>query len=1099
MKNYYLVLLLVLFLFCSAISPQNIEIIKKENLLKLSEKWEKSSQQEKEKALHIAKQNGIPISKFSTSEAYELQEFKNGIPHYYTTNNIVGAMTISTDRVWRRSNIGYTLTGDKMVLGIWDGAGVRTTHQEFTGRVTQIDNPDSLHYHATHVAGTMVAAGIVENAIGMAYEAKLHAYDWNNDESEAASAAANGLLVSNHSYGEESGWYFLPGDTLWSWFGDISVNDKEDFHFGFYDTSTARWDVIANNAPYYLVVRAAGNDRGEGPPSQPVNHYEYVNNRRFIVSDYRDIDGGNSGYDCLPINCTGKNLFIVGAVEDIFGGYENPSDVVMSSFSSWGPTDDGRIKPDIVANGVKLYSATSDSDDSYHLYSGTSMASPCVSGSIGLLLEEQRKLHGDQLLLSSTIKAIVIQTADEAGQYDGPDYKFGWGLMNTQKAVDLMIANASNPDTKLIKEFSLTDGIVQEFQLNCLGGDDLRATICWNDPASTPVDPQLNPADLMLVNDIDLRIIDSSNNIYYPWILDPANPNSAATEGDNFRDNVEQVVIPSPEPGLYTIQISHKNSLQGGSQVVSLIATTNSELIQLSSPLNTMNNVSTNPTFKWNALEGNYTYNLQVSDTKDFSSIIIDKSDITKNYYQVKSLNENTQYFWRVRYKNQYGFSDWSNTWTLSTGPSPTEAGYSILMDGNYSYIAAPHSSAIDICEDQDIVTMEAWIYINKYFGGFFPIMEKYENSIDWGWAIMVTQQNGVNFNMIWSSIDLPYSFQLKKWTHVAITYSRSEGHIRLYINGNLVFTAEYDGDIPDTSEGDSLYIGRNRSGNDEYMNGMIDEFRIWSTVRTEQEIQDNMFSILNGNESGLVCYFNFDEGVDFQTADKAGDLETGKLMNEPLWMISSIPFSISAQPVLVSPENNLSDVNVTPEFIWEPAFSANDYKLQLSMDNSFSNIYLEVTTDKTEYKSQEIEPNTTYYWRVRSNNLQGESPWSDTWSFSTIIVEVEDKEKLPEEFSLFQNYPNPFNPSTKIKYTIPRLGGQASVGNGHTRSITNVILKVYDILGHEVTTLVNEQQLPGSYEVEFSSDSQHLVSGIYFYKLTAGSFIETKKMLLLK
>ena len=122
----------------------------------------------------------------------------------------------------------------------------------------------------------------------------------------------------------------------------------------------------------------------------------------------------------------------------------------------------------------------------------------------------------------------------------------------------------------------------------------------------------------------------------------------------------------------------------------------------------------------------------------------------------------------------------------------------------------------------------------------------------------------------------------------------------------------------------------------------------------------------------------------------------------------------------------------------------------------------------------------------------------------------VESQLTEPNNYELFQNYPNPFNPSTKIKYTIPRLGGQASVGTGHTsissregkeRSDRGVLvtLKIYNILGHEVTTLVNEQQLPGNYEVEFSSSSQHLVSGIYFYKLTAGNFIETKKMLLLK
>ena len=98
--------------------------------------------------------------------------------------------------------------------------------------------------------------------------------------------------------------------------------------------------------------------------------------------------------------------------------------------------------------------------------------------------------------------------------------------------------------------------------------------------------------------------------------------------------------------------------------------------------------------------------------------------------------------------------------------------------------------------------------------------------------------------------------------------------------------------------------------------------------------------------------------------------------------------------------------------------------------------------------------------------------------------------DKIPTSFKLEQNYPNPFNPTTKIKYSIP------DVGNADLRSLQTT-LKVYDILGKEVTTLVNQQQQPGNYEAEFNAGS--LASGIYFYKMQAGSFFQTKKMLLLK
>lgn len=106
-----------------------------------------------------------------------------------------------------------------------------------------------------------------------------------------------------------------------------------------------------------------------------------------------------------------------------------------------------------------------------------------------------------------------------------------------------------------------------------------------------------------------------------------------------------------------------------------------------------------------------------------------------------------------------------------------------------------------------------------------------------------------------------------------------------------------------------------------------------------------------------------------------------------------------------------------------------------------------------------------------------------DDFGDSTIVSVKDEKSDVPNSFKLFQNYPNPFNPTTNIKYEIS--------------SIANVKLTVYDILGREIETLVNEEKLPGSYEVKFNAS--HLSSGTYFYVLRAGNFSETKKMLLMK
>jgi len=111
------------------------------------------------------------------------------------------------------------------------------------------------------------------------------------------------------------------------------------------------------------------------------------------------------------------------------------------------------------------------------------------------------------------------------------------------------------------------------------------------------------------------------------------------------------------------------------------------------------------------------------------------------------------------------------------------------------------------------------------------------------------------------------------------------------------------------------------------------------------------------------------------------------------------------------------------------------------------------------------------------------------------LVTAIDEEKNIPTKFELSQNYPNPFNPSTTIKYTIP------SVISTKGRNL-NVQLKVYDVLGNEVATLVNEEKPAGTYEVEFSvgrESSPAIASGIYFYELKAGEYISTKKMILLK
>ncbi len=487
---------------------------------------------------------------------------ETGMMLFNTTCNAGAGRTVGTNQVWPGGAAGTSLTGDLAGnrLGIWDGGGVRLSHQEFDGRVAQADGGAGDKEHPTHVAGTMIAAGVDATAKGMAYEATLRAYDWNNDDGEMAAAAGAGMLISNHSYGQAAGWNNSSGN--WRWYGDVSISAVEDYSYGFYNRRAETWDRIAVNNPYYLICKAAGNDRDK---SHSGTHEVLINNSWQTSTAQRNDVGP---YDCIASYAVAKNILTVGAVRKITGGWTEPSDVVMTSFSGWGPADDGRIKPDVVAPGQNIKSSTDGSDYAYESFQGTSMATPVVSGSLILLQEQYHDLHND-FMLASALKGLTIHTTDEAGTAPGPDYQYGWGLINIPRAVAMI--NSGLPYSIQQRTLGNNETFAQSYTTD--GSEPLKLTICWTDPPGKPVAPALDPTDLMLVNDLDIRLIRKSDGVVLqPYILNPANPSAAATTGDNFRDNVEQIFISAPQPGAYKLVVSHKNELhEGKPQPYSLI------------------------------------------------------------------------------------------------------------------------------------------------------------------------------------------------------------------------------------------------------------------------------------------------------------------------------------------------------------------------------------------------------------------------------------------------------------------------------------------------------------------------------------------------
>ncbi|MGE5362493.1 MAG: family 10 glycosylhydrolase [Bacteroidota bacterium] len=209
-----------------------------------------------------------------------------------------------------------------------------------------------------------------------------------------------------------------------------------------------------------------------------------------------------------------------------------------------------------------------------------------------------------------------------------------------------------------------------------------------------------------------------------------------------------------------------------------------------------------------------------------------------------------------------------------------------------------------------------------------------------------------------------------------------------------------------------------------------------------------------------------------------------------PYSAVSSFKTGFPVTPALSTPQNKTSNVVINPDFKWNknPGTDAYRFQISYSMTITPSTVLVDSTgiKDTAITLPQFLTVNKNHFWRVAALNQFGQSAWSELFAFKTgTATGVDGEQQVITVFQLNQNYPNPFNPATVIKYSLPAAG--------------NVTLKVYDILGKEVAVLVNEVQNAGSHSVKFSAGDMNLTSGIYLYRLSSGSFSETRKMVLLK
>lgn len=444
------------------------------------------------------------------SDEREIVAVEDGVPIYLDFFNVVAAKTSHVDKLHPGGILGTDLTGKTLPpFGLWDDGIAMVDHQEYIGRIISAGDTNVVALHGTHVAGTIIGSGTLDSKVrGIAFEGRVKSYCRNKDLVEMSEEAYdNGMIVSQHSYG-------------WT-----TTNDY-----------MRHWDYLAYHHPHYFISKSAGNF-------------------------------GQQGFHSVARYSNSKNIMVVGNVDDLPNGYNSPEDVIIDKRSSKGPTHDGRIKPDIVANGVDVWSACGWGPDKIVYYSGTSMSGPVVAATAGLLQEHYYKTHREIFMKAATLKALIINSAFEAGNADGPDYKFGWGLLNAEGAAETITAD-SMYNNKLIREISCKSDDTLELSFKVLDPQNARVTLAWHDDAPKGDDKIDDP---VLINDFDMRV-KTETAILNPWVRDQTLPlKNAATKGDNSIDNVERIDLKELQAGDIISVIIHCKSRYDGYRNISFV------------------------------------------------------------------------------------------------------------------------------------------------------------------------------------------------------------------------------------------------------------------------------------------------------------------------------------------------------------------------------------------------------------------------------------------------------------------------------------------------------------------------------------------------
>ncbi|RPH94127.1 T9SS C-terminal target domain-containing protein [candidate division KSB1 bacterium] len=439
----------------------------------------------------------------------------------------------------------HNLSGQGVTAMVYDGGMIDSTHPDFGDRVTWLETA-VIEAHPTHVAGTLGGSGTSSsgNYRGMAPQVRIISGEYDQCAPYCLYESPNDF-EPDYTQARTVHHIELTSNSIGA---NIDPNGYPEEWFGDYETTSRLLDAMTLNTAGspLTIIFAAGNER---------NGATYQ----------------RTTYNCMSVPSGAKNIITVGATTGTDG---------IATFSSWGPTDDGRMKPEVCATGVGVTSCRPGAAYGYQDMDGTSMAAPAVSGTVCLILQKWHQLFPDAPdPLPETVKALLINSATDIIT-TGPDYQSGFGIVNALRAIQQLNAGG-------IFEGSLeTDELFTRSFTVPAGQTALDVSIAWSDlPAVGNVIPTL-------VNDLDISLEGPGGTIYLPWKLRPTAPALPATAGVDSVNVCERVHVNSPEAGLWAISVSGR--LNGSDRQTFSIAASVPLVSTWASVTGTMRNSGTN-------------------------------------------------------------------------------------------------------------------------------------------------------------------------------------------------------------------------------------------------------------------------------------------------------------------------------------------------------------------------------------------------------------------------------------------------------------------------------------------------------------------------